>query len=340
MKRRGIRPLNKYEKNCYEIISLLVALFALSFGGCVCKHDYEWVSDDTTHVMECKHCGERQEESVGVHEAEEVQAKRPTYIKEGNEMGIICSICRRILEGCKIIPASTPFRGKSFGDLNYCEYMPEIKAEKKVPLILYLHGAGERGNNNESQLKHTINKVIFHGSPSKFMDAVVIAPQCPSKLFWTNADHANGVYNLSQSPETEILKKVMSLVREYLSYDYIDKDRVYVVGLSMGGYATWELAARYPDVFAAAVPICGGGPIDQINVLKEMPVYAFHGKMDPLVPYKGSKDMVDAILEAGGEKVIFKTFENGYHDIWDKSIVYEGDEHVPALAEWLFSQSK
>ena len=320
------------------LMSLMVAFSAISFAGCACEHDYGWVSNETTHAIECKHCGDRQEESVGAHEIEEVQAKRATYTKDGNEKGSRCTICQRILEGCKIIPASTPFRGKSFGDLKYCAYEPELQKGEKVPLVLYLHGAGERGNDNERQLKHTINKVIYHGSTSPFMDAVVIAPQCPSSITWTGVDHAGGVY-LSE-PETEILKKVMSLVQKYLSYDYIDKERVYVVGLSMGGYATWDLLARYPDVFAAGIPICGSGPIDKVNVLKEIPIYAFHGKLDPLVPYEGSLYMVNAILEAGGERVLLKTYENGYHDIWNQAITFEGDERIPALAEWLFSQSK
>ena len=112
------------------------------------------------------------------------------------------------------------------------------------------------------------------------------------------------------------------------------------MGLSMGGYATWDLLARYPDVFAAGIPICGSGPIDKVNVLKEIPIYAFHGKLDPLVPYEGSLYMVNAILEAGGERVLLKTYENGYHDIWNQAITFEGDERIPALAEWLFSQSK
>ena len=255
-------------------------------------------------------------------------------------MGKIYSICRRILEGCKILPARTPFKKKTFGDLNYCAYAPAVEKGQKVPLVLYLHGAGERGSNNQSQLKHTIVKVVKHGGTSEFMNAVVLAPQCPKGKYWTNANHANGTYLLAETAETEILTSVMALVNEYLSYDYIDVDRVYIVGVSMGGFATWDLVARYPDVFAAAMPICGGGPMDRINVLKDIPIYAFHGKRDPIVPYRGSECVVNAILAVGGNKVLLKTYKNGYHNIWNKAITFEGDERLPALAEWLFSQKK
>ncbi len=172
------------------------------------------------------------------------------------------------------------------------------------------------------------------------MDAVVLAPQCPSKLTWTNVDHNNGVYRVSQTAETEVLKKVVALVNEYRGYDHIDTSRVYVIGLSMGGYATWDLIARYPDLFAAAVPICGGGPIDKAEELKEFPIYVFHGKKDPIVAYAGSADMVAALQAAGSTSVLFKTFENGYHNIWDNAIVFAGDDQTPALAEWLFLQVK
>ena len=322
------------------IISLLFIGAAVSCGEQACEHSYAWASENETHWMQCEHCGEAQEGSEAAHEAIDVEAKAPTYTEDGNEMGKICSICRRILEGCKILPAHTPFQKKRFRTLNYCEYAPELRSGQKVPLVLYLHGVGERGSNNQSQLKHTITEVVKHGGTSEFMNAVVLAPQCPSGGFWTNADHANGNYLLSQSAETEVLKSVMELVNKYRAYDYIDTDRVYVIGVSMGGFATWELAARYPDVFAAAVPICGGGPTDGVETLKNIPIYAFHGAKDPIVPYAGTQTMVERIQQAGGSKVLFKTFENGYHDIWNKAIVYEGDEQIPALAEWLFSQKK
>lgn len=320
------------------ILSVLFVISAAACGELTCEHDYVWRSYKETHKCKCVKCGEIEEGSEELHELVELEGKTPTYTKDGNKAGLICSVCETITEGGETLLARTPFKSKTFIGLNYCEYKPSLRKGQKVPLILYLHGAGERGSNNESQLKHTITEVVKWEGDSPFMDAVVLAPQCPSGISWTGVDHSGGMYLLDK--ETEILKSVMSLVQEYSTYDYVDTDRIYVIGVSMGGYATWELAARYPDTFAAAVPICGSGPIDQVSVLKDVPIYAFHGKLDPLVPYSGSEYMVNAILSAGGEKVVFKTYEDGYHDIWNKAITFEGDEQIPALAEWLFSQSK
>lgn len=322
------------------IFGILFTFSAVACGEPSCAHDYVWRDYGAVHKSKCIKCGEIEAGSESPHEAIDVAVKAPTDTEEGHEMGKICSICRRILEGCKILPARTPFKKKTFGDLNYCEYLPELRSGQKAPLVLFMHGAGERGSDNQAQLRNAIKQVVHYESDSPFMKAVVLAPQCPSGEFWTNADHANGTYLLAETAETEVLKNVKALVDEYLSYDYIDADRVYVMGLSMGGFATFELLTRYPDVFAAAVPICGGGPTDGVEAMKNIPIYAFHGAKDPIVPYAGTKTMVELIQEAGGENVLFKTFEKGYHDIWNKAITYEGDEQIPALAEWLFSQKK
>ncbi len=323
------------------LVGICMAACALFTSACsVCEHSYFYEDHTQTHFLKCEKCGQIQEESKEAHLPIDVEANSPDETEAGHEMGKICSICKRVLEGCKIIPATTPFVSKTFGTLNYCEYKPTVQVGRKVPLVLFLHGAGERGDNNKSQVKHAITQVVKNGGTSPFMNAVVLAPQCPKDSFWTNADHAKGAYSLSESPQTEILSQVMELVRAYLAYDYVDENRVYVLGMSMGGYATWELLARYPDVFAAGVPICGGGPLDRVDVLKEIPIYVFHGKKDPLVPYCGSEDTVNAILAAGGSSVYFKTYENGYHDIWNKAITFAGEEGLPALDAWLFSQRK
>ena len=231
------------------------------------------------------------------------------------------------------------FEAETFEGLLYRVYTPNVPDGEKVPLVLFLHGSGERGDDNKSQLKNAIKKVVNRKGNSPFMQAVVLAPQCPSAGYWPNIERP-GAYLLSETTETETLKRVAKLVQSYRKQDFIDENRVYVVGLSMGGFATWELIARYPELFAAAVPICGGGPIDRAETLKEIPVYAFHGRQDPIVPYCASADTVSAIRAAGGRSVFFKTYERGRHNIWDKAIVFSGDERNPALGEWLFTQRK
>lgn len=232
------------------------------------------------------------------------------------------------------------FVQKQFRNLKYCEYMPKLKENKKAPLVLFLHGGGERGDDNKSQLKNAILKVINSKSHSKFLKAVVIAPQCPSNIRWVNTISANGNYKLANVKESKILKQVVCLVNEYLSYDFIDKSRVYVIGLSIGGFGSWDLIARHPYLFTAAVPICGGGPTDAIDTLKNVPIYTFHDINDPVVPYEGTKEMVDLIKKSGGKTINFVSFNGLGHCIWDEAITYDGDSDYPKLEDWLFDLKK
>ncbi len=236
--------------------------------------------------------------------------------------------------------------------LNYCVYEPENldKENGKAPLILFLHGAGERGSNNEWQLKNAILKVVNTGEWAK---SVIIAPQCPSSTGgntnsnvndpnkWVETPWTAGNYEQADIPESKPLHAAAQLVKEYANYSYIDADRVYVVGLSMGGFGTWDIISRYPELFAAAVPMCGGGPTDKIDVLKNIPIYTFHGTKDTAVPYAGTEAMYNAIVAAGGENILFYTYTGSGHNIWDKAITFAGDgTNYPALEAWLFSQVK
>lgn len=235
---------------------------------------------------------------------------------------------------------SSLFEKANFEGLPYRVYTPKLFEGEKVPLVLFLHGAGERGEDNESQLKRAIRKVVKRNGKSPFMRAVVLAPQCPTDGYWTNVDHRLGVYEQAKTPETAVLHQVVELIKRYCREERIDRERVYVVGMSMGGYATWDLIARYPELFAAAVAICGGGPIDKADVLKEIPVYVFHGKKDRIVPYRASAETVDAVRAIGGTSVLFKTYPWGRHNIWNKAITFSGEREYPPLDKWLFAQRK
>lgn len=246
----------------------------------------------------------------------------------------------KITFGRAVNRRSSLFEKANFEGLPYRVYTPKLFEGEKVPLVLFLHGAGERGEDNKSQLKRAIRKVVKRNGKSPFMRAVVLAPQCPTDGYWTNVDHRLGVYEQAKTPETAVLHQVAELVKRYCREERIDKERVYVVGMSMGGYATWDLIARYPELFAAAVAICGGGPIDKADVLKEIPVYVFHGKKDRIVPYRASAETVDAIRVIGGTSVLFKTYPLGRHNIWNKAITFSGDREYPPLDKWLFAQRK
>ena len=238
--------------------------------------------------------------------------------------------------------------------LNYCLYEPEDldKSKDSRPLILFLHGAGERGSDNEAQLKNAILKVVGDDKDNEWSDSIVIAPQCPSSTGgntnsdvndpnkWAETNWKNGNYSQDNLPESKPLHAVAELIKEYAALDYIDADRIYVVGLSMGGFGTWDIISRYPDLFAAAVPICGGGPSDRIDILKNIPIFTFHGTADTAVPYSGTQAMYNSITAAGGDKILFKTFQGSGHGIWDNAITFSGDGTLPALESWLFSQNK
>lgn len=230
--------------------------------------------------------------------------------------------------------------------LNYCVQQPvSVSDGEKVPLILFLHGAGERGTDNQSQLKNAILKV---NNSENWAKSVIIAPQCPSSdpitgesnQKWVLTPWENGNYLQSNVQISNPLAATYKLIKEYAKLDYVDENRIYVIGLSMGGFGTWDIISRYPDLFAAAVPICGGGPRDKISVFKDIPIYTFHGTNDASVPYAGTNEMYRAITEAGGTQTLFYTFNGAGHGIWDDAITFKGNGSYPSLEDWLFSKTK
>lgn len=297
-------------------------------------------TDEVGHIKTCLICGATEKEE---HSIKELPATLPTMSSDGHTEGMGCEICGYMSEG-EILPKSSLFTQQSYRGYNYCIYEPSevtfANADNGVPLVLFLHGAGERGNDNATQLRSGIQFVINETSDSLFMDAVVIAPQCPIDMQWVNTPWVNGNYTLEGIPESSNIKKVVELVKYYRGLRCIDSNRIYVVGLSMGGFGTWDILARHSDLFAAGVPICGGGPTDGIDTLKDMPIYTFHGTQDEAVPFAGTEEMARKIEEASGKKLNFVIFPGDGHSIWNKSICYKGDDNHPALDEWLFSQSK
>ncbi len=305
--------------------------------------------------------------SSHVHNLSYVARKSAEYAVHGNLGHFKCDDCGKLFSDANgknevavnqvRLSSETGFDKQVYTvddySLNYCLYEPTDldKEEDSRPLILFLHGAGERGSNNEWQLKNAILEVVGEGEWAK---SVIIAPQCPSSTGgntnssvsdpnkWVETPWTNGNYVQANVPESKPLHAAAALVEEYSQKDYIDSSRVYVVGLSMGGFGTWDILSRYPDLFAAGVPICGGGPTDKIDVLKDIPIYTFHGSSDGSVPYAGTKAMYEAIQAAGGNKIIFKTFTGAGHGIWNDAITYQGFGTVddPSLENWLFAQYK
>lgn len=214
--------------------------------------------------------------------------------------------------------ALPPLRDEAKETLDYWLYLPEDYAAGASgdawPLLVFLHGAGERGEDLEAVLKHGPPKKIENG---EHLPCIVVSPQCAARKLW--------------HPE-----QVAALIDAIESQYRVDPDRIYLTGLSMGGYGTWATAARYPERFAAAVPICGGGkPEDMAAPLAGLPIWVFHGKQDRVVPVARSEAMVQAIREAGGgDSIRLTVYPEAGHDSW--TMAYDD----PELWKWLFRQKR
>lgn len=197
-------------------------------------------------------------------------------------------------------------------EIGYLLYLPKGYGEKdrKWPLMLFLHGAGERGDNLELVKVHGPAKRIEQGKDYPF---IVVSPQCPSGQWWTE--------------KADVL---MALLDEIEAKYAVDPDRIYLTGLSMGGFGTWTLACRHPERFAAIAPICGGGEWFLADRLKSVPVWAFHGAKDSVVPLALSETMVQAVERAGGRAKL-TVYPEANHDSW--TVTYDN----PELYDWLLS---
>lgn len=201
--------------------------------------------------------------------------------------------------------------------LKYLLYLPEgydQDKEKKWPLMMFLHGAGERGSD--------INKVKIHGPPKMVekkdgkieFPFILVSPQCPTDSWWEP-------FSLNV-----LLDEIQANYR-------VDADRVYLTGLSMGGFGTWDLAMRYPDRFAAIAPICGGGNTVTTFRIKNIPAWVFHGDADPIVPVEMSDKMVEALKKMGAD-VKYTRYPGVQHDSWSETYAN------PELYKWFLSHRR
>jgi predicted peptidase len=210
---------------------------------------------------------------------------------------------------------------------------------KKYALILVLHGAGERGNDNEAQLKYGTQLFLNDIIRAKY-PAIVIFPQCSKNDWWSNTKvgtDSTGKYSfqfLEGGTPTPAMRGLLGLISEFLDKPYVDKHHVYVGGLSMGGMGTYEMLRRKPDVFAAAFAICGGdNSLNAKIYAKKVPLWIFHGAKDNVVSPDHSITMVNAIKAAGGDPK-FTLYPNDGHNSWDDAF------KEPGLIPWLFSHKK
>lgn len=216
-------------------------------------------------------------------------------------------------------------------------YPDNYDATKQYPLLVMLHGAGERGDDNQKQLTH--GKEFLTSNFLSDYPAIVIAPQCPANNYWANVvrhqidDKMTLTFGLADQP-TQPMSTLVSLIQDWLSSGKVDVNRVYVGGLSMGGMGTLELIWRMPQTFAAAFPICGGGDLSKLPTYsKHTAVWLFHGDDDSVVPVENSRQIYNKLKELGCD-VEYTEYKGVNHGSWVNAFQEKG------LASWLFKHMK
>lgn len=220
----------------------------------------------------------------------------------------------------------------------YRLFIPKnISKNQKYPLVLFLHGGGERGNDNELQIIANRGAVVW-AEPGHQAEhpCFVLAPQCPSDSSWAGLPGDPELFKPSK-----VLQGVVKLIKKLIGEYNIDPKRIYVTGMSMGGVGTFSVISAYPELFAAAIPICGQGDPKQASKIRNIPIWVFHAEDDPVVPVEGSRSMVRALVDVGG-KVKYTEYPKGYmdsigvfpHGSWVPT--YENEEVI----DWMFEQRK
>ncbi len=208
-----------------------------------------------------------------------------------------------------------PFKEKSTVLPYFLTAPGDFDPEKEsLPLIVFLHGAGERGYDIEQVKIHGIPKLFANDENYHHLRVITLSPQCPPDKVWNHLAF-------------ELMELIEHIVSEYNA----DRSRISLTGLSMGGFGTWEMGLTFPGYFSALAPVCGGGQSWRASVLRDIPIRAFHGDIDSVVPVACMHEMIGAIKETGGNPS-FTVFKNTGHDSWTQA--YESTD----LIEWLAAQ--
>ena len=208
-------------------------------------------------------------------------------------------------------------------------------SQEKTTLIIFLHGAGERGVDNSSHLKVGLPNLIKTLKKQGLKNYVVFAPQCPMNERWVDVDWTTNSHIMKPEPHWPLSTSLEIIDSLVVAIPNLDVKRIYVTGLSMGGYGTWEMLQRRPEFFAAAIPICGGGDKLQASKLTQIPIWAFHGTKDKAVPVIRTTDMYESIKTVTKQnplRIKMTLYENKGHLIWNET--YDN----PAVIKWLLAQ--
>jgi len=233
--------------------------------------------------------------------------------------------------------AMTDLESRTFVDatcgltLPYRLFVPQ-PTRPPLGLLLFLHGAGERGSDNQAQLKNDalawVQPALQDQHPT-----VVVFPQCPADAMWVDTPWDEGRYSIEQTPISKPMSAVLNLLASVQDEFAIDEHRLLVTGLSMGGYGAWDIVARNPTKFAGALVLCGGGDPSQAPALRDLPLWVFHGEDDAAVPVRGSRLMIQA-LRAVGAKPRYSELPDVGHNVWIHAY------RDPEVLSWLLSQTR
>lgn len=240
-----------------------------------------------------------------------------------------------------VVTTTFPFEARTYKDAqgNFLLYQimkpTNYDPKQKYPLVLYLHGAGERGADNKKQLMWITeqgNNLLVSEKALATHPCFIVVPQCPEKIKWVDTPWEADKHIMPEKP-TEPMRLTIELIDALQKEFSIDAKRLYVTGMSMGGFGTWDIITRKPDMFAAAMPICGGGDETKTALIAKIPIWAFHGDKDPAVKVIRSRNMIDALKKAGGTPK-YTEYPGQGHFVW-----------IPAHGDieswnWLFSQKK
>lgn len=226
------------------------------------------------------------------------------------------------------------FTAEDGTELNYRLLRPDNEADgKKFPLVIFLHGAGERGSDNEKQLLHGSQMFLNPVNREKY-PAYVLFPQCPENGFWAYNLRPGSLNDLKAEDEMPaIFKAVKEMIDSYIADPMVDRSRVYIIGLSMGAMGTFDMVVRHPELFAAAVPICGYVQPERLSGIEGVSFRIFHGDADPVVSVNGSRNAYKALKEAG-VKVEYIEFPGCGHGSWNPAFCRDD------FMQWLFKQKK
>ncbi len=229
------------------------------------------------------------------------------------------------------------------------------------PLVLCLHGAGERGDNDEAVKKNHMATVWALDSNQMQWPCLIVVPQCPIYHNWTNISWTEASYLVDNTPISNELLTVNDILDSLIREFSVDTNRIYITGLSMGGLGTWDMIVRYPNRFAAAVPLCGLGDTTKVEIIKHIPIWNFHGAIDNTVPVIYSRVMIAALEKSGrhvvythckngdcsgmndieladsinaGANLLYSEYENVGHSVWDSAYTNQ------FLLPWVFSKNK